>query len=547
MTQLGLAASDAETVDVDVVVVGVVQDGGHGRSGDGAGWAAGAEGIDEALDGGLADALTAVGATGAAGETVRLPTLGAITAPVILGVGLGTVPASGVFSHETLRRAAGAASRALAGSHAVASLLPWANGSSDPTDVAAVAEGHLLGSYAFTDFRVATLPKQKLPVETVTLLVDDAEGADHQATLRRAQILETAVTLTRDLVNTPAGDLPPIRLAQVAQAEAEAAGLAVEIWDERDLAEGGFGGLVGVGQASANPPRLVRLGYVAGEGLPTIALVGKGITFDSGGLSIKPAASMEEMKTDMAGAAAVLGATLAAARLELGVNVTCWLPLAENMVSGTSTRPGDVLRIYGGKTVEVLNTDAEGRLVLADALARAAEEEPDRIVDVATLTGAQIVALGNRISGVMANDDEWRFWVLEAADAAGESMWPMPLPEDLRPSLNSAIADIQNVSDSGGKMLTAGLFLQEFVPPTVPWAHVDIAGPSYNGGEPHGYTVKGATGAAVRTLVTLLEQIATFGLQLEAPGYSADGYAGDDDYGTDDEYATDELEPVARG
>jgi leucyl aminopeptidase len=256
---------------------------------------------------------------------------------------------------------------------------------------------------------------------------------------------------------------------------------------------------------------------------------------------------MEEMKTDMAGAAAVLGATLAAARLELGVNVTCWLPLAENMVSGTSTRPGDVLRIYGGKTVEVLNTDAEGRLVLADALARAAEEEPDRIVDVATLTGAQIVALGNRISGVMANDDEWRFWVLEAADAAGESMWPMPLPEDLRPSLNSAIADIQNVSDSGGKMLTAGLFLQEFVPPTVPWAHVDIAGPSYNSGEPHGYTVKGATGAAVRTLVTLLEQIAAFGLQLEAPGYSADGYAGDDAYGTDDEYAADELEPVARG
>jgi leucyl aminopeptidase len=215
------------------------------------------------------------------------------------------------------------------------------------------------------------------------------------------------------------------------------------------------------------------------------------------------------MKSDMGGAAAVLGALKAVAKLAPKVNVVGYLAIAENMPSGTAQRPSDVITIYGGKTVEVLNTDAEGRLVMADALVRAGEDEPDLIVDVATLTGAQLVALGTRTSGVMANDDDVREKVVSAATRAGEAAWPMPLPEDLRKGLDSAVADIANISgDRWGGMLVAGVFLQEFVPDGVRWAHIDIAGPAFHKGEPYGYTAKGGTGAAVRTLVQVAEDVA---------------------------------------
>jgi len=237
--------------------------------------------------------------------------------------------------------------------------------------------------------------------------------------------------------------------------------------------------------------------------------VGKGITFDSGGLSLKPSKSMETMKSDMAGAAATLGALQAIAELQPAVRVIGYLPLAENMPSGTAQRPSDVLTMYGGRTVEVLNTDAEGRLVLADALARSAEDSPDLVVDVATLTGAQLVALGPRISGVMANDDAVRDAVVDAARRAGEVMWPMPLPDELRKGLDSPVADLANVAaDRFGGMLVAGLFLREFVPSEVRWAHLDIAGPAFNEGAPHGYTGKGGTGAATRTLVQIALDVA---------------------------------------
>jgi leucyl aminopeptidase len=249
----------------------------------------------------------------------------------------------------------------------------------------------------------------------------------------------------------------------------------------------------------------VRLAYRHPEATRTLAFVGKGITFDSGGLSIKPAKAMEWMKADMAGAAAVVAAVTAIARLGLRINVTAWAPLAENMPGGTAQRPGDVLRMYGGKTVEVLNTDAEGRLVLGDAIVRAAEESPDAIVDVATLTGAQLVALGTRVSAIMGNDEGFAAEVRRAADEAGESMWPMPLPPELRASMDTEIADIANIGDRSGGMLVAGLFLAAFVPDGMPWVHLDIAGPSYNEGAAYGYTPKGATGVAVRTLVRLAE------------------------------------------
>jgi leucyl aminopeptidase len=236
----------------------------------------------------------------------------------------------------------------------------------------------------------------------------------------------------------------------------------------------------------------------------TVVFIGKGITFDSGGLSLKPPKSMETMKSDMGGAAAIIGAMQAIAALAPDVRVIGYLPIAENMPSGTAQRPSDVLTIYGGKTVEVLNTDAEGRLVLADALARSAEDAPDVVVDVATLTGAQVVALGTRISAVMANDDALRDAVVAAADRAGEAMWPMPLPAELRKGLDSTVADLANVAgDRSGGMLVAGLFLREFVPAGVRWAHLDIAGPSFNDGQPHGYTPKGGTGAATRALVQI--------------------------------------------
>jgi leucyl aminopeptidase len=253
------------------------------------------------------------------------------------------------------------------------------------------------------------------------------------------------------------------------------------------------------------------LAYRPDNAVGHLAFVGKGITFDTGGISIKPAAGMDAMKSDMAGAAAVINAACAIARLGLPISITAYAPTAENMPSGKAQRPGDVITIYGGRTVEVLNTDAEGRLVLADALERAVEDKPDAIVDVATLTGAQTIALGLRTSGIMANNDDFRTEVFDASKRAGEAMWPMPLPEDLRSSLDSPWADIANIGDRFGGMLSAGVFLKEFVPATIPWAHIDIAGPSHNEGAAYGDTPKGGTGAAVRTLVQLAKDRAAEG------------------------------------
>ena len=307
-------------------------------------------------------------------------------------------------------------------------------------------------------------------------------------------------------MNTPPNVLFPESFADRARALAKGTKVKVSVLEESELRAGGYGGLIGVGQGSERGPRLVKVSYSPAKPAAHYALVGKGITFDSGGLSIKPAAGMETMKSDMAGAAAVLHTVIAAAELGLGVAVTGWLALAENMPSGTAQRPSDVITIRGGKTVEVLNTDAEGRLVLADALVAAGEEKPDLIVDIATLTGAQMVALGNQVSAVMGTDDA-REQVVAAADAAGEQMWPMPLPQQLRSSLESTVADVANIGERFGGMLVAGLFLREFVG-EYPWAHIDIAGPSFNSGKPRHYEPEGGTGAGVRTLLTLLERAA---------------------------------------
>jgi leucyl aminopeptidase len=276
------------------------------------------------------------------------------------------------------------------------------------------------------------------------------------------------------------------------------------VLDEKALAKGGYGGIMGIGQGSAKPPRLVRVSYRHPKAKKHLALVGKGITFDTGGISLKPSNAMETMKSDMSGAAAVLAATLAVAKEEVPVNVTTYLSLAENMPGGGAVKVSDVITMYGGKTVEIMNTDAEGRVVMADALARASEDAPDLLLDVATLTGAQMLAL-DRFSAVMGNDDELRTRIVATAAAAGEDMWPMPLPEYLRETIDTQTADLSNMGQRMGGMLVAGLFLREFVGAGIPWAHLDIAGASFNEKAPYGDTPKGGTGAAVRTLVKLAE------------------------------------------
>lgn len=446
----------------------------------------------------LRDART-LGLTGTPDEVRRVPATG-LAAAVLVLTGVGPVDGLGA---ETLRRAAGAATRELAGTGSVALALP----AERVEDVAAVAEGALLGAYAYTRYRTGDGPETARPAARLQVVTPRAKDRAALDALARAEVLAAAVHGTRDLVNTAPNDLYPAAFADLAKAavkEAGVRGLKISVLDDKALAAGGYGGLVGVGQGSARGPRLVRVAWAPSRPRATVALVGKGITFDSGGISIKPAAGMEAMKSDMAGAAAVLHTVLAAARLGLPVAVTGWLCLAENMPSGTAQRPSDVLTIRGGKTVEVLNTDAEGRLVMADGLVAAVEEAPDAVIDIATLTGAQMVALGNRVSAVMGTDDV-RAEVVAAAQDAGEQFWPMPLPADLRAGLKSKVADIANIGDRFGGMLTAGIFLQEFVGST-PWAHLDIAGPAFNERSAYGYTPVGGTGVGVRTLLRLLEQ-----------------------------------------
>jgi leucyl aminopeptidase len=350
-------------------------------------------------------------------------------------------------------------------------------------------------------------------VGRVAIHLPDAADRRARAELRRAAAVVEAVSRVRDWVNTAPNDLRPPDFAAEVAAAAGRAGLAVEVLDEKALKRDGYGGILAVGQGSAAPPRLVRLAYRPKGATTRVALVGKGITFDSGGVSIKPAQGMWEMKSDMAGAAAVAATMLAVAALKPRVDVTAYVPMAENMPSGASYRPGDVVTMYGGTKVEVLNTDAEGRMILADAISRAVEEGTDYLVETSTLTGGQVVALGKRVAGVMGTP-ELCTRIRDAGDRVGEPAWPMPLPEEVRKGMDSEVADISQVNAGGeraGSMLQGGTFLAEFVPDGLPWAHIDIAGPSYHSGEPTGYWAKGGTGVPVRLLVELIEDLAANG------------------------------------
>ena len=446
--------------------------------------------------------LVAMGATGKADEVIKLPSKGN---KLIVFTGLGKGDSN--FSAETLRRAAGAAARALAGNKSATFALPHKS----VVELSAIAEGAALGAYTFTEFLGSSKSEQKAPLELVNILSKFSDTAQAKTAAKRAEIIAEQTFLVRDLINTPPSHLTPDSFCIRMKKLATPLGLKVEILNEVTLKTQGYGGIIGVGQGSANPPRLLHVSYNPKKTRGRYAFVGKGITFDTGGLALKPANGMEAMKSDMSGAAAVIAAIFAIAELKLPVAIDAWAPLAENMVSENATRPSDIISIYGGKTVEVLNPDAEGRLVLADALVRAQEVGKkagglDGIIDVATLTGAQVVALGTRTSAVMTNDVEFSQEFLTASEKAGEAFWPMPLPEELRASLDSPVADLANIGDRMGGMLVAGLFLKDFVNPELPWLHLDIAGPAYNEAKPHGYTPVGGTGIALRSLVTLAEQ-----------------------------------------
>ncbi|MFD5655695.1 leucyl aminopeptidase [Streptomyces sp. NPDC127039] len=509
MTALTLSTAAAPGLRADAIVIGVAKGAG------GPSVAPGAEAVDKAYDGRLAAVLETLGASGAEGEVTKLPAPSGFKAPVVVAVGLGAEPEKDAgFDPEALRRAAGAAARALAGAKKAAFALPLA----EAADAGVVAEGLLLGAYSFDAYKASAKEAKgakakangngKAPLAEAALLGGKPRDKAYKAAIERAAAVAEELNRARDLVNTPPNDLDPEAFAAVAQAAAKEHGIKVQVLDEKALTKGGYGGILGVGAGSASGPRLVKLSYTSPKAKKSLAFVGKGITYDSGGISLKPAGHNETMKCDMAGAAAVFAAVVSAARLGLEVNVTGWLALAENMPSGSATRPGDVLRMYSGKTVEVLNTDAEGRLVLADALWAASQEKPDAIIDVATLTGAMMLALGSRTYGIMANDDAFRSAVHEAAEESGEPAWPMPLPEHLRKGMDSPTADIANMGERMGGGLVAGLFLREFVGEGITWAHLDIAGPAFNEGGPFGYTPKGGTGTAVRTLVRVAERVA---------------------------------------
>ena len=430
------------------------------------------------------------------GDVHRIPSFDLTGAGSLLLVGLGEEDLAKI-SAENLRLAFGAATRALAGIESAAVALPEGS----PDQLAAALEGAALGAYAFTGHKTAAgTPSAKGALASLTALSGE-ESATSAA--ERATVLSEIVDLTRDLVNTPPNLLYPEEFARRAQEAAADLPLAVTVLDEEQLAEGGYGGIVGVGQGSTRPPRLVRVEYSPENASSSVALVGKGITFDTGGISLKPAPGMDDMTSDMTGAATVLAATVGAARLGLDVKVITFLALAENMPGGGAQRPGDVVTMRNGKTVEVLNTDAEGRMVMADALVDAVSEGPDLVMDVATLTGAAMVALGKRTAAVMGTEQA-RDLVLEAADVSGEPFWPLPFPAELRADLNGRVADLRNIGDRPGGALSAGIFLQEFVG-DAEWAHLDIAGPGF-ASAPLGYMSKGATGMSVRTVLQVLEE-----------------------------------------
>jgi leucyl aminopeptidase len=457
----------------------------------------GATEIDQAFDGQLQSALQSLGFTGKAGAVTVLPSLGRLSAERIVVAGLGD---ASELTIDKLRSTWGTAARKAreAGAKSVASTTPPLTFGA--AGLRAAVEGTRLGLYQHLLYRSDS--EKHSEIEKFTFAAADAEATQ---AIEAGSHLATGISLARDLVNAPGLDLYPERLAGRAWEIADEFGLECTVYDRAALVEMGAGAIVGVGQGSEREPRLIHLVYrPKGESKGVAGFVGKAITFDTGGVNLKPADGMRNMKMDMAGGAAVIGAMRAIAEIEPPFTVHGVIAAAENMPSHSSFRPGDVLKTLSGKTVEITNTDAEGRLVLADALTFTARQGAEFMIDLATLTGASVVAVGNAAASLYGTDDTLANDVLQAAEFSGERMWRMPLWDDYRKDLDSDIADIVNSGNRDGGAIKAALFLREFTH-DVPWVHLDIAGPAWSSKE-EGYRVKCGTGYGTHTLVTLLEQ-----------------------------------------
>jgi len=461
--------------------------------------------IDRALSGGLSALISEGEIKGKSGEVTLVHSLGKISSPRVLVTGLGKRDAFGVnvirdITATSLRRA-----RAT-GAATVATVLHGAEiaGLDAEQCARAIAEGAVMGAYRFRRYKDNSNGDDPKEIATLTIVEQDRSKLNAvRRGVERGMVLGLAANHTRDMANEPANELPPAKLAERAQALATEVGLECEVLNEKQLAKLGMGGVLGVGSGSTNPPRFIILKYRGGSKADNgMALIGKGITFDSGGISIKPAAGMEAMKGDMSGGAAIIATMWAVGKLRPRMNVTALIPTAENMPSGTAIRPGDVLRAMNGKTIEVINTDAEGRLILADAICYARREKLSPLVDVATLTGAMAVALGPGATGFMANDEGLAEAISQAGESSGEMMWRFPLIDEYGEGLKSNVADIKNTGNRNGGAISAAKFLHFFAEDT-PWAHIDMAGTD-DSDKDKGIYVKGSTGIPTRTLINLV-------------------------------------------
>jgi leucyl aminopeptidase len=460
--------------------------------------------IDELLDGLVSERHKDGEFRADQGELLTIHPLGRLTVKRIIVVGLG---AQEKISSQSIRRASAIAARHLqhTGAREITLALQW-EGTQIGVEqaVQAEVEGALLGLYTFSSYRSG---EQGKGVTKLMVQAEESRQAEYEQGLNKGRILAEATNFARDLINEPPCVLTPTELANRASTMAQRSGLAYEVFDKDKLTELGMGGILGVSRGSAEPPRFIIIRYRgAPESNKGLALVGKGITFDTGGISLKPAEGMDAMKGDMGGAAAVIGAMQAIAALKPHINVTVLVPTCENMPSGTAYRPGDILRILNGKTIEIVNTDAEGRLVLADALSYAVKEGLSPIIDLATLTGGIVVALGNTMTGLFSNDEHLSQEIIAAGQAAGEKYWPMPLDDDYNELIRSDIADIKQTGGRKASSVTAAKILQNFVD-DAQWAHLDIAGTSYADTKKP-YQEKGATGVGVRTLAELVLRLA---------------------------------------
>jgi leucyl aminopeptidase len=488
--QITPSEDSPETIACDALVVGAFE--GDGRVVlDDSGRA-----IDHALDGYLTEYMSEAGFRAKPAKTITLPTMRRIPARAVVVAGLG--PRDEVSS-EIVRRSAGVAAKGLAERETIA--LALHRGIDGDAAMSAAIEGLLLGNYRYGGYKAEPKPSK---IQQIRVL------GGSERTIERAAAIAEATALARDLSNMPPNFLTPDALARKAKEVADVNGLECTVWDEKNLAEKGFGGVLGVARGSNEAPRFIQLRYLPENPTGRVALVGKGVTFDSGGYSLKDAKSMETMKADMGGAAAVIATMGALKRIGATLEVLAFIPTTENLVGHNAIKPGEVITHYNGRTTEVNNTDAEGRLILADALAFACEQGPEAVVDIATLTGGIMVALGLKSTGMFTDDDSLCAELEGAAEAAGERIWRMPIYDDYKEGMASDVADMKNSGPRWGSPIIGAIFLKPHVKKGIPWAHLDIAGADW-ADKGHEEGPKGATGAGTRTLIHWIESRGTDG------------------------------------